>query len=426
MIQVDLPTTTIKGPSGRYAIRRWLTLDYCGWKISSATMDFQGKVRRSIPCDVELSVSPLIGIVDDLKSRPTRRPRMKTSTIIYRNKPVYVGMDVHKKNFVIAVWFEGQLTKKASMPADGQALADSLRRWFDGAVIHTVYEAGFSGFGLHRILVKNGIDNIVINPSSVELAASDKKKNDKRDARKMAAQLAAGRLKGIHIPSPEEELRRQITRTRDQIAKSRVRVANMIKSKLYYFGYIDPSDDRNVNRKSYIDWVDTLDLPKELRIALGYLIEQWKIFTKQIQNLSIDIQEQALECPEIESVYRSVPGVGPLAAAILTNELGDLSKRFSSQKGLYQFTGLTPAEYSSGENVRKGEIDRQGPPRIRHLLVQISWMAIKKDGALMECFERVAAHRGKKRAIVAIARKIIGRMRACFATQTPYELGLVA
>ena len=138
------------------------------------------------------------------------------------------------------------------------------------------------------------------------------------------------------------------------------------------------------------------------------------------------MQIQSFEDPETEEIYRSVPGVGWLGARILANELGDLSKRFKNQKSLYQFTGLTPSEHSSGEHVHKGHIDRQGPPRIRHILNQISWKAIERDPALKECFERIAARRGKKIAIVAISRKLIGRMRACFKNKQIYEIAIVA
>src|ERR1017187_10935998 len=69
-----------------------------------------------------------------------------------------------------------------------------LRRCFPGAIIHSVYEAGFSGFALHRVLVQNGVENIVVNPASIEVAANDKVKTDRRDSRKLAEQLFARRL----------------------------------------------------------------------------------------------------------------------------------------------------------------------------------------------------------------------------------------
>ena len=93
---------------------------------------------------------------------------------------------------------------------------------------------------------------------------------------------------------------------------------------------------------------------------------------------------------------------------------------------MYQFVGLTPTEYSSGDKQRLGHIDRQGSARIRKILIECAWRAISLDEALEESFDRIAHRRGKKRAIVAMARKLLGRMRACFVNQSEYELGVAS
>ena len=72
-----------------------------------------------------------------------------------------------------------------------------LRKYFPGAQIKTAYEAGFSGFVLHRYLTQNGVENIVVNAASIEVASRDRVKTDKRDAVKIAKQLSSGFLKGI-------------------------------------------------------------------------------------------------------------------------------------------------------------------------------------------------------------------------------------
>jgi transposase len=344
-------------------------------------------------------------------------------TINYKGKTVYMGIDVHKKSYSICAWCDGVEVRKWTMPAIIKGLIGHIQKNYVGARVKSAYEAGFSGLVLHRELVTAGIENIVINPASIEVASCDKKKTDLRDARKIAEQLSVGRLKGIRIPTEKEELARQITRTREQIVVSRNRVSNQIKKRLQYFGLMDMNDDR-VACKSYMEELLELELPEELKFSLKLLIEEWLFFSGQLDELKIKMKEQSFEDAYNEEVYRSVPGIGEVSARILSNELGDLSKNFPSQKALYQFTGLTPSEHSSGEKIHRGHIDRQGSPRVRHLLVEAAWVAIKKDGALEEAFKRVAHRRGAKRAIVAIARKLIGRIRACFQQQNLYVLGL--
>jgi transposase len=83
--------------------------------------------------------------------------------------------------------------KTATVPAEPARLAESLSRWFPGARLSSAYEAGFSGFVLHRALTTAGITNLVVNPASVAVAANDKVKTDRRDAKKLARDLADGR-----------------------------------------------------------------------------------------------------------------------------------------------------------------------------------------------------------------------------------------
>ena len=103
------------------------------------------------------------------------------------------------------------------------------------------------------------------------------------------------------------------------------------------------------------------------------------------------------------------------------NELGDLTQ-FANERQLFSYTGLTPSEFSSGDTVRKGHITRQGNKRVRYILNQAAWRALKKDRDLKEFFERLHPRTGKKRAIVAVARKLIGRIRAAFKTGKPYQM----
>jgi hypothetical protein len=88
--------------------------------------------------------------------------------------------------------------------------------------------------------------------------------------------------------------------------------------------------------------------------------------------------------------------------------------RFANERALLSYTGLTPSEYSSGTAIRRGHISRQGVSRLRLVLVETAWRALSRDPILQAMFDRIAATRGKQRAMVAMARRLIGRIRACF------------
>jgi transposase len=133
---------------------------------------------------------------------------MAEQRISYTGARIDVGIDVHKETYTVTCLCQRQIVKTATVPADPARLAESLPRWFPGARLFSAYEAGFSGFVLHRALTTAGITNIVVNPASVAVAANDKVKTDRRDAKKLARDLADGRLRGIYVPTEAEELAR--------------------------------------------------------------------------------------------------------------------------------------------------------------------------------------------------------------------------
>jgi hypothetical protein len=137
------------------------------------------------------------------------------------------------------------------------------------------------------------------------------------------------------------------------------------------------------------------------------------------------LRDQAQAQEEIEKVYRSVPGIGEVVARTFATELGDMT-RFANERALFSDTGLTPSEYASGTSVRRGPMSRQGSSRVRHVLGETAWRAMPRDAVLKEMFDRIAATRGKQRAIVAIARRLTGRIRACFRQGTTYAVGTYA
>src|SRR6266481_1800476 len=315
-----------------------------------------------------------------------------------------------KDTYTVTCIHNKRIVKTATVQSDPASLAASLPRWFQGAKLSSVYEAGFSAFVLHRSLTKAGITNIVVNPASVAVAANDKVKTDRRDSKKLAFDLADGRLRGIYVPTEEEELARLLPRTRAQIVEHRATIARQIKAKLHQFGLIAPSCRRLISNR-YLREIAAWSLPPELQASLTLLAEQWRFATRQLIEMRRLLREQA-QAQEV-------------VARTLATELGDMT-RFANERALFSYTGLTPSEHSSGTSVRRGHISRQGSSRVRHLLIETAWRALPRDAVLKEMFDRIAATRGKKRAIVAIARRLTGRMRACFRQGTTYAVGTYA
>lgn len=337
----------------------------------------------------------------------------------YTGKQIDVGIDVHKKTYAVTCLYDGEVLKRDTLVADPKCLVEYLNKYFPNSKIKTAYEAGFSGFGLHRYLLKKGIENIVVHPASIEISARDRVKTDKRDSLKIAVQLSSGRLRGIYVPDEKREAYREVTRLREKVMRDRKRVGNRLKSLASRQSLLYAEDNRKVTKK-WIDEIKQCQCDESVKYFIQVCTDEWIFLNNQLKDIDAKLAIQAQFDLEFEKIYRSAPGIGEMHARILANELEDM-KQFSNEKQLFSFTGLTPSEYSSGEHKRLGHISRQGRSLLRKVLIQAAWTAIKKDQSLGIIFSEISKRVGKKRAIVGIARRLIGRIRTCFKTNTLYQ-----
>jgi transposase len=341
----------------------------------------------------------------------------------YTGKVVYMGIDVHKKTYCCVSVCEGEVVKRDTMPSNPEGLLTYIHKFFPGAKIQTAYEAGFSGFHLHRYLIGNEINNIVVHPASIEVSARDRVKTDKRDALKIAVQLSAHRLKGIFVPSLEQESKRSVSRLRTNFWQLRQQVGARFKSLLATQGLINRNDDTRLSQKwitQKLLEIEKGNYQKDFLYSARFYAKEWEDLTEKLKEIRKELKKQAEGEKSIQAIYESVPGIGLIHGRELANELGDM-RQFRNEKKLFSYTGLTPSEHSSGEHVRQGHISRQGRAVLRKILVEASWVAIDKDPSLREVYNRLS-HRGGKRAIVGVARRLVGRIRSCLLNGILYEI----
>lgn len=334
----------------------------------------------------------------------------------YTGKTIFLGIDVHKITYSMTAVCEGVVVKHDTFTASPEILLKYCQRAFHNATIKSAYEAGFSGFGLHRFLIEHGIENIVVHPASIETESRNHKKTDKRDSKKIAIQLAAGRLKSVYIPSQSQENRRYISRLREQFVKERVRSAVRLKSFLDVNG-LEEGKIR-LSKKSLKKLLE-LDIDENLNFCIHRLIKSLVYFTQEIDEINNKLLVLTPDEQVLYEAYTKITGFGPKIARILIHELGD-TMQFSNEEILFSFCGLTPSEHSSGEHKRLGHITRQGNPILRKSLVQAAWIAVRRDPYFSEYFGKLSAKKGKCRAIIAAARKLIGRARCAIKKKELY------
>jgi transposase len=336
----------------------------------------------------------------------------------YTGKTIFVGIDVHKNTYSVTAICDGVIVKRDTLKADPQGLISYLKKRFGSGKIKTAYEAGFCGFHLHRALMAAGIENIVVHAAGIETSNS-RVKTDKRDSLKIALHLSEGKLRSVYIPTVEQEDDRTVTRLRDTFCKERSRIGNQIKSLLFLHGLIPAENKTKVSLK-WIKGLSQFKMTPGVKFSIETFAAMWLEFDTKIKEIDKEIKKQAVKHKETDMMYQSASGIGCTSARVLANELGDL-QQFKNERQLFSYIGFTPSEHSSGEHTRQGHITKQGKPIVRKILVQAAWVAIRHDKKLQAIYERIASKSGAKRAIVAVARRLIGHIRACFRTGEIYE-----
>ncbi len=268
------------------------------------------------------------------------------------------------------------------------------------------------------------LETIVVPPSLIPIESGNRVKTDKRDSRKLAQLLEKKMLKRVYVLSEEERAHRELVRTRRQLVEHRSDVARQIKSKLLFHGIDSPFPACQSWTRQYIRWIRELMCSHQtLTLSLGFLVDLFEHLSDQIKQVALLSRNE--KYAQKLALLRTIPGIGRLIATEILVELQDI-KRFKSAERLASYIGLTPSEYSTGQYTRQGRITRCGNKRVRTSLVEGSWILIYRDPVIKEKYEKLKNRRGAKRAIIAIARHLIIRIRRMLLNNEPYAIGLVA
>jgi len=345
---------------------------------------------------------------------------------VVKGKDVFVGIDLHRTRWHVTARTAEDEVCSRSLPGEWEALRKLLLRFKGANSIKVTYEAGYFGYWLHDRLVSRGYECIVAAPSRIPTESGNRVKTDPKDSQKLAHLLATKGLKSVWVPSRKELCHRQVIRRRGQLMGDRVRVQNRIKGELCFFGIPFPDVSAQWS-KAFVKKLWEIDLGDRFaQQSFEQLLKQYKFLAQQIDEQTRLLRElsETEKYRERVKIVQSAPGIGLISAMQILLELQDMG-RFRRGHQLAAYVGLTPSQYSSGDKVRMGRITRAGKGSVRATLVEASWTLIRKDKAMAEKYERIKARRGGKRAIVAIARMFLLRLRRMLLDGNTYAMGLV-
>lgn len=335
---------------------------------------------------------------------------------------IFIGVDVHVSSWHITLRTESELVGQASIGGSWEELKKVVSRWQPSQVV-IVYEAGFSGFWLYDEVVAWGAQCVVVPPSRIPVESGNRIKTDRRDSAKLAHLAATGQVPMVWIPTLSQRYDREVLRERRRMLRQVRQVQCQIKALLHGYG-LKVACRPGRWSQVFVSRLWQLRFGHEfMQESFERLLERYHFLRQQIVNQDKLIRELAGSEGYREKVrwLTSLPGVGLLTAMELLVELGDID-RFERAEQVAAYIGLTPSEYSSGAAVRRGHISRCGKAAVRSRLVEASWIAIRFDRQLAEVYHRLRARQGGKRAIVAVARRLLLRVRRLWLDGRCYQL----
>ena len=349
---------------------------------------------------------------------------------ILRNEKVFVGLEDSKKTWSLCIRSGGIIIHETSMPAQYGVLRNYFNNKFPKCQIEVMYEAGFRGFELHDQLEADGLECVVTPPHTVTEEKCQRKKNDRTDCRRLAKNLENGDYHRCFVPDKELREDRQISRICGQVQADLVRVCSRIRRMLEFHGLdsgFPPGIWRGPAYSRLRQDLAKLELSDSLRFSFEVMFRELENLRQLKKELLLQLRKLAKSHRYKGSVelLKSAPGIGVLTAIRLALEWGDVS-RFRRKEEFASFLGLVPSEYSSGGQEHRGHITKQGNRSVRRWLVESSWVAIRHDPVLLEKFRRVLRNCGsKKKAIVAVSRKLALRLRRVLLIGEPYVAGVI-
>ncbi|MCA1700902.1 MAG: IS110 family transposase [Actinobacteria bacterium] len=287
----------------------------------------------------------------------------------------WIVFDVHKNSLVAGTLpAAGGTPEVTRLENTERAVRRFVDRLGGPGGLAVAYEAGPCGYDLLRLLSRMGVACDVIAPSLVPVRAGDRVKTDRRDAKKLVRLYRAGELSFVDPPSPAQEGLRDLVRCRDDLRRARTAARHRVGKQLLRHGHIYREGKKSWTL-SHKTWVAAQRLADPLaQRALEHMRAHLDTVDAQLAAIDHELEQVATSEPWCDPVrwLCSFRGIGLITALGLLAEIGDF-RRFGHPRELMSYLGLTPSEYSSGDQQHRGHITKTGNRHARRLLVEAAW-----------------------------------------------------
>lgn len=318
---------------------------------------------------------------------------------------LYIGVDIHARQQTLSFLDTSDgTTGQVELQHERDDVKGFYRR-FEGEVIVGIEACGYTNW-FEELMEHLGHKLLVGDAAEIRRLARRRQKNDRRDADLLLDLLVHNEFPALFRYSRESrEVLRQL-RYRHKLVKLRTMVINTLHALAINCGLSLRAKLLTQGGRQQLSALQLSAISQQQRDELVSLADE---LTRRIGTVEVWLKAQANRDPRVLRL-QTHPGVGLLTSLCLVHTLGDLS-RFSATRKVAAYVGFDPMEDSSAERKAYGGISKAGSRLLRYLLVEAGQTAAKNDDHLKQFYRRLLPRRGKARAKVAVARKLLIR---CF------------
>ena len=334
----------------------------------------------------------------------------------------FIGVDLHKKSITVCVMDQNRkvLARKTINCKETNEIIDFFRKFRPFKVV----VAATASYPWFVELVEPMADEVILaNPKKLRVIAESTKKTDRLDAQILAEFLVLDMIPRAYQPTPRQREHRALVRHR-QYLQGRI---TSVRSKIRHI-----LSNYNADRKDLFSancgpaYFKEVPLSDADRFVIKQLWALWQELVAQRVALTKKLKAFVAKAPQREAedraILKSAPGVGMVTAEVVLSELGD-SSRFRNSKAVSAYGGLVPAvRQSGGKRSKDMKITKEGSGLLRWALVESAWRLVRSSPKWAAMYARLKERKGKKRAIVAVARKLLYVLFAMLRARTPYQI----
>lgn len=333
----------------------------------------------------------------------------------------FIGADLHKQTIRLHVVDQARQKISAQTLICGDP--DRIREWLSLFQPFQLVVEATASYEWFVQLVEPLAERVVLaHPGKLRVIAESTCKSDKLDAKVLAEFLAMDMIPAAHRPTPRQRQHRALVRQRYYLRKRATSVKNRIRRILSDYNADFPelfNEETRRARKRIPAKVSAAD-----RFVLNQLWREYDFHMQQIKEAEKALRTFAEKAPIPEAQARdllhTIPGVGVVTVEAFLSEVGDV-RRFRSQKKVAAYAGLSPGQRESAGKTKELNITHRGSKVMRWALNQASWQLVQRDLRWRNIFEGIAKRRGRKKAIVAISRRLLCVMVSMVASGQRYR-----